>query len=141
VIERVIRERKPEQASRLFRVFKLAADGMQIQDIAISENLSRNSAAVYLAEVKSIVVAISDTGSKARQVLEYLGSEPCASSSDVMSDMGMDFVPVLTQLVQAGWAFRVADRDCFQITDAGERLLESTKSGAGYDAVAIFSGL
>lgn len=142
VIERVFRERKPEQANRLFRVFKLAAEGMQIQDIAVTENLSRNSAAVYLAEVKSIVIAISTVGSRARQVLEYLGSEPCASSSDIMSDMGMDFVPVLDQLVHAGWAFKVTESgDCYQITDAGERLLDSTKAGAGYDAVAIFSEL
>ena len=142
VIERVLRQRQPAQAARLIRVLKLAGEGMQVQDIAAAEGCSRNLASVLLAEVRSVVMGITADGSKARQVLEYLSKEPCATSMDVFSDLGMEYMVVLPSLVKAGWAFKVSESgDTYQITDSGERLLKDTAPTIGTDTVAIFAEL
>jgi hypothetical protein len=100
-IRATIAKTGPAQRARYERMLGYLQEGMGVAEIAAAEGVSRNRAAILLADLRKTCQRAEDQTEGAAVLLDYLQNEPFATLSDLRSVVDEAEV-VLPRLVAAG---------------------------------------
>jgi len=133
--EAAIRREKSGAQERFLRINQMALKDFSFADIGQVEGVSRNRAAVLVADLRAAVRKATLFSSYAVHALEYIREEPCSTLADIREGLteqahldpetiaGVN-QSVLDALVRAGRLRRVGDGG-FLLTPTGEAALDN----------------